>query len=113
MQYLVEQRVLDTNAEKATVLSYHRCVINTGVEKNKQHLNIDWSFDHQMSQSKSKCWHSNDCLHFLKSAVPLLESNFRQNLMVFHQNIYGNMKFRYCLIIIDHQIDEKHQFSSI
>jgi hypothetical protein len=27
----------------------------------------------------------------------------------FHQNIDGNIKFRYSLIIIDHQIDEKHQ----
>ncbi len=28
-------------------------------------------FKHQMSLSKSKCWYSNDCLHFLKCAVPL------------------------------------------
>jgi len=27
--------------------------------------------------------------------------------MAFDQNIDGNMKFRYSLIIIDHQIDEK------
>jgi len=27
--------------------------------------------------------------------------------MVFHHNIDGDMKFRYCLIIIDHHIDEK------
>ncbi len=26
---------------KTTVLSCHRCLINTGVEKNEQHLNID------------------------------------------------------------------------
>ena len=26
-----------------------------------------------MSLSKSKCWHSNKCLHFLKSAVPLAQ----------------------------------------
>jgi hypothetical protein len=25
-----------------------------------------------MSLSKSKCWYSNDCLHFLKCAVPLI-----------------------------------------
>ncbi len=24
-----------------------------------------------MSQSKSKCWYSNNCSHFLKGAVPL------------------------------------------
>ncbi len=24
-----------------------------------------------MSQSKSKCWYSNNCLHFLKCTVPL------------------------------------------
>jgi hypothetical protein len=29
----IEQHVLDTNAEKTTVLSCYRCLINTGVEK--------------------------------------------------------------------------------
>ncbi len=43
---------------------------NTGVEKNELHSNIDLSFDHQMSLCKSKCWYSNNCLHFLKCAVP-------------------------------------------
>ncbi len=38
---------------KTAVLSWHRCLINTGVEKPEQHLNIDQNFDHQMSQSKS------------------------------------------------------------
>ena len=38
--------------------------------KNEQHLNIDYNFDHQLSLSKSKCWYSNSCLHFLKRAVP-------------------------------------------
>jgi hypothetical protein len=38
---LIEQHELDTNAGKTTVLSCHRCIINTGVEKNKQYLNID------------------------------------------------------------------------
>ncbi len=37
-----------------------------------------------------------------------LNLNWCQNLMVFHQNIDGNIKFRYSLIIINHQIDEKH-----
>jgi hypothetical protein len=30
-----------------------------------------------------------------------------QNLMFFHQNVDGNMMFRYSYIIIDHQIDDK------
>jgi hypothetical protein len=56
---------------KTTALNCHRCRVYTGVEKMKQHLNIDLNFDHQMSLSKSKCWCSNNCLHFLKRAVPL------------------------------------------
>jgi hypothetical protein len=24
----------------------HRCLINTGVEQNEQHVNIDYNFDH-------------------------------------------------------------------
>ncbi len=28
-----------------------------------------------MSLSKSKCWYSNNCLHFLKHAVPLTQEN--------------------------------------
>jgi hypothetical protein len=55
---------------KTTVLSCHRCLIDSGV-KNELHLNIYYSFDHQVSLSKSKCWYSNNCLHFLKCAVPL------------------------------------------
>ncbi len=39
---------------KTTVLSFHRCLLKTGV-KNELHLNIDLNFDHQMSLSKSKC----------------------------------------------------------
>ncbi len=38
---------------------------------NEQNLNIDLNLDHQMSLSKSKCWYSNKCIHFLKRAVPL------------------------------------------
>jgi hypothetical protein len=49
---------------KTTVLSCHRCLSKTGVEKNEQHLNIDNNFDHQMSVSKCKCWYSNNCLQF-------------------------------------------------
>ncbi len=56
--------------KKTTGLSCHRYLINTGVEKNEQHLNIDQNFDHQMSLSKSKYWYSHNCLHFFKHAVP-------------------------------------------
>jgi hypothetical protein len=52
---LIEQRILDTNEGKTTVLSCFRHLINTGVEKNEKHLNIDINFYHQMSLSKSKC----------------------------------------------------------
>ncbi len=31
-------------------------------------------------------------------------STLCQNVIVFHKNIDGNMKFRYCFIIMDHQI---------
>jgi hypothetical protein len=40
--------------KKAALLSCHRCLIKTSVEKNELHLNIDYNFDHQMSLSKSK-----------------------------------------------------------
>jgi hypothetical protein len=42
------------------------------VLKIEQHLNIDYIFDHQMSLCKGKCWYSNNCLQFLKHAVPLV-----------------------------------------
>jgi hypothetical protein len=45
---------------KTTVLSCHKCLIKTGVEKNEKLLNRDYNFDHQMSPSKSKCWYSNN-----------------------------------------------------
>ena len=34
---------------------------------------MDLNFDHQMYLSKCKCWYSNNCLHFLKCAVPFRE----------------------------------------
>ncbi len=61
---------------KTTVLSCHRCLINTDFEINELHLNIDYNFDHQMSLSKSKCWYSNNSLHFLMHGVPLSEKYF-------------------------------------
>jgi hypothetical protein len=39
---------------KTIVYSCHRCLINTGIEKIEQHLNIDHYFDHQMSLSERK-----------------------------------------------------------
>ncbi len=59
----IEQHILDTNAGKQ-LLSCHRCLINTGVEKNEQLLNKYYNFDHEMSLSKSKCLHPNNYLHF-------------------------------------------------
>jgi hypothetical protein len=41
------------------------------VLKNEQHLKINQNFDHQMYLSKRKCWDSNNCLHFLRHALPL------------------------------------------
>ncbi len=32
---------------------------------------MDSNLDHKMSRSKSKCWYSNNCLHFFECAVPL------------------------------------------
>ncbi len=52
----------------------HKCLINTGVEKWTT-LHIDQNFDHEMSLSNSKCWYSNNCLHFLKHAVPFRNSD--------------------------------------
>jgi hypothetical protein len=67
---LIEQHI----CRKTTLLSCHRCLINTGVEKIEQHLNIiDLNFDREMSLSKSKCWYSKNSLHFLKCAVPFLK----------------------------------------
>jgi hypothetical protein len=40
---------------KTVVLSCQRCLFNTGVKKNEQHLNIDENLDHQMSLSISVC----------------------------------------------------------
>ncbi len=37
----MEQHILDTNAGKTDVLSCHRFLINSGFEKNEQHLNMD------------------------------------------------------------------------
>jgi hypothetical protein len=57
-----------------------------------------------MSPSKSKCWHSNNCLHFLKRVVPLkgLEENlkvvwaeFATLSMVVLQNVTANVHERF------------------
>ncbi len=54
----------------STVLSCHRCLIKTGVEKNEEHLNIDYNFYHKMSLSKSKCWYSNNGRGLAVNRVP-------------------------------------------
>jgi len=59
---------------KTTVLGCCRCLISTSFWKNGQHLNIDSNFDHLVSLCKSKCWYSNNCLHFLKRAGILAKS---------------------------------------
>jgi hypothetical protein len=40
-----------------------------------------------MSPSKSKCWYSSNCLHFLKYAVPL--SNLHKTLYNILSDIFG------------------------
>jgi hypothetical protein len=70
---------------KTTVLSCHRYLINTGVEKILQlNIYIYNNIEHQMSVSKSKCWYSSNCSHFLKCAVPL-KKHFVTNLNKFLQ----------------------------
>jgi hypothetical protein len=53
---------------------------------------MDSNFDHQMSLSKSKCWYSNNYLHFLECAVPLLiksrECFMREQKSKSDQNYY-------------------------
>jgi hypothetical protein len=58
--------------KKTAVLSYHRFLISYGVEKWTT-FKYGFELDHQMSLNKSKCWYSNNCLHFLKRTVPLQE----------------------------------------
>jgi hypothetical protein len=59
---------------KTITLSCHRCLINT----NKQHLNKDWSFDHQMSLNKRKFWYSDnrtECIRHLCRKTTVLSCN--------------------------------------
>jgi hypothetical protein len=44
----IAEHRLYTNAGKTAFLSCHKCLINTGVEKNEQHINRDKNFDHQI-----------------------------------------------------------------
>jgi len=69
---------------KTIILSCHICLINSGVEKNEHHLNMDYNLYHQMSLSKSKCYYTNNCLHFLKRAVPFKKSFKFHQLFHFH-----------------------------
>ncbi len=67
---------------KTTVSSCHRCLISNGV-KNELHLIIDLNVDHQMFLSKSKCWFSNNCLHYLKCIYSYLETSGGQSLYLY------------------------------
>jgi hypothetical protein len=52
--------------------------------KNELDSNINLNFDPQMSLSKSKCWYLNNCLIFLKHAVPLMKLiTFKMTLVPF------------------------------
>jgi hypothetical protein len=44
------------------------------------------NFNHQMSLSKSKCWHSNNCLPFLKCVVSLRWIYYSRNIYKRHCN---------------------------
>jgi hypothetical protein len=68
--FVIEQYVLDTNAGKNS-LKLSQMSNSHWCWKNELHLNVDLNFDPQMSLSKGKSWYSNNCLHFLKCAVPL------------------------------------------
>ncbi len=59
---------------KITILSSHRCLINTGIEKNEPHLDIDWSFNHPMSLGESKCWCSNIFFTLFKACCSIMNS---------------------------------------
>jgi hypothetical protein len=48
---------------------------------------MDLNFDHQMSLSKSKCLYSNNCIHFLKRAVPFIKGLLR--LVWFTEGFYN------------------------
>jgi hypothetical protein len=74
--------MLRHQCRKTAVLSCVRFLINSGVEKKNK--NMDYKFVHQMSLSKSKCWYSNNCLHFFKAcySIKKLERAFSFNLLV-------------------------------
>jgi hypothetical protein len=59
-----EQRILDTNAEK------QRSSAVTDIEKMNS-ISVYYNFGYHISPSKSKYWHSNIYLHFVKHTVPL------------------------------------------
>ncbi len=47
---------------KTPVSSFHRCLINTGVEKNEQYLNRDYSFDHRRLSNRDRLLARTTCL---------------------------------------------------
>ncbi len=80
MQILNRTAHIRHQCRKTIVLSRHRCLINTGVEKNEQHLNKDYNLDQKMYLSKSKCWYSNNKLYVFKHAVQLYQKKISQYL---------------------------------
>ncbi len=61
MKNILNKRALIRHqCKKTTVLSSHRCLNSSGVEKMNKILNIDQNFDHQMYLSKMKYWYSNN-----------------------------------------------------
>ncbi len=54
----------------------------TLVLKIEQHLDVDSNFDHHMSLCKGKFWYSDNCLHFSKRTVPLLDDQMTQLIIM-------------------------------
>jgi len=62
---------------------------------------MDSNFDHQMSLSKSKCWYSNNCLHFFKCAVTLNEKiqyGAVGDLAFYKKRLFSKISFKHCLL---------------
>jgi hypothetical protein len=65
---------------------------------NEQHLNIVNKVYHQMYLSKSKCWYSNNCLHFLKFAVPLY-TNYQSLQLFMLEFLYSGVYLKESLVL--------------
>ncbi len=65
-----QNSVQQTSMQENNCLKLSQISNQLWFRKYEQHLVIEYNFYRQMSLSKSKCWYSNHCLHFLKQAVP-------------------------------------------